>query len=326
MIVPQYWAEARVRHRERSRQVTVRRFGWSDTSQDEAQAMADERACEALARVLSGVKLPRREPKVPYNGAASVPIREEIIGRDGETVITRNAYGAHCLNTPNVLFVDIDFVDRPSYWLTMTVGAVLLVFAARLAWPVAVWKLGAALGIVAIIVSYVVAISLFYHLWGHSRAEPERAARARIERFVARNPQWSFRLYRTPNGMRVLATHQTFEPSDPAVAECFDALGADPIYRLMCLNQQCFRARITAKPWRIGIAHHMRPRPGVWPVAPERMPLREAWIAEYEAAAQSFAACRFVETIGSGVSHPDVRRVQELHDESSRANSSLPIA
>ena len=30
MIVPQYWAEARTRHRDRNRQVTVRRFGWSD--------------------------------------------------------------------------------------------------------------------------------------------------------------------------------------------------------------------------------------------------------------------------------------------------------
>ena len=68
MIVPQYWAESRVQYRKQGRQVTVRRFGWSDNSQDAAQVNADERAQAALQRLLSGEKLPRREPKVPYNG------------------------------------------------------------------------------------------------------------------------------------------------------------------------------------------------------------------------------------------------------------------
>ena len=44
MIVPTYWAEARVQQRAGDRQVTVRRFGWSDAGQDDAQAMADARA------------------------------------------------------------------------------------------------------------------------------------------------------------------------------------------------------------------------------------------------------------------------------------------
>ena len=78
----------------------VRRFGWSDNSQDAAQVNADERAQEALQRLLSGEKLPRREPKVPYNGGEGVPIREEIVSRHGETIITRNSYEARCLNTP----------------------------------------------------------------------------------------------------------------------------------------------------------------------------------------------------------------------------------
>ena len=43
MIVPQFWAEGRLQHRAKGRQVTVRRFGWSDVSQDEAQANADAR-------------------------------------------------------------------------------------------------------------------------------------------------------------------------------------------------------------------------------------------------------------------------------------------
>jgi len=94
MIVPQFWAEGRVRGRHDGRQVTVRRFGWSDTSQADAQANADDRAAEALRRVLAGERLDRREPKVPYNGADGLPIREEIVARHGDTIITRNSYGA----------------------------------------------------------------------------------------------------------------------------------------------------------------------------------------------------------------------------------------
>ena len=42
----------------------------------EVQTMAEARASDALARLLAGQELRRSEPKVPYNGAHGVPIRE----------------------------------------------------------------------------------------------------------------------------------------------------------------------------------------------------------------------------------------------------------
>ena len=78
MIVPQFWAEGRAHARRDGRSFTVRRFGWSDASQGEAQANADARAAEAIERNLAGERLDRRERKVPYNGADGLPIREEI--------------------------------------------------------------------------------------------------------------------------------------------------------------------------------------------------------------------------------------------------------
>ncbi len=132
MIVPDHWAEARRQHREPGRQVTVRRFGWSATSAEAAQAMADQRAEEALRRLLAGEKLARREPKVPYNGAAGVPIREEVLARHGEEVVTRNAYGARCLNSPAALFADVDFAPA------VGIKAVLATFAVLMAGAVAV--------------------------------------------------------------------------------------------------------------------------------------------------------------------------------------------
>lgn len=120
MLIPSYWAEASVKARRENRQMTIRRFGWSELNQEEAQHHAESRAQEALERLMAGEKLERREPKVAYNGAQGVPIREEVLSRHSDAVITRNLYGARCLNTPNVLFADIDFVvpSKPKlfYW------------------------------------------------------------------------------------------------------------------------------------------------------------------------------------------------------------------
>src|SRR5262245_52830538 len=127
MIVPDFWAEARRQHRDGRKQVTVRRFGWSTASESEALAMAETRAAEALRRILAGEKLDRRERKTAYNGAHGVPIREEVLERHGDEVITRNSYGAHCLNTPRALFADIDFEAETGI---RPILAVLATFAA----------------------------------------------------------------------------------------------------------------------------------------------------------------------------------------------------
>jgi hypothetical protein len=134
------------------------------------------------------------------------------------------------------------------------------------------------------------------------------------------------RLCRTPAGLRVLVIHQTFDPADPRVAECFQALGTDQIYVRMCLRQRCFRARVSPKPWRIGIGKHLKPRPGVWPVNPERLPERQAWIEDYDRTSEGYASCQFIAALGSGRVDPAAADVQRLHDELSKANRSLPIA
>lgn len=137
MIVPRHWAEARLQKpREPGRgQITVRRFGWSDTNEAEAEQMARRRSEEAMADLVAGRKRPRHEPKVAYNGAAGVPIREEILASHDDVVITRNAYGAACLNTPDVLFADMDFATAPgcrsvlAHWAGLTCMLAGLVIA-----------------------------------------------------------------------------------------------------------------------------------------------------------------------------------------------------
>lgn len=325
MIVPQYWAEARIQQRIGKRQITVRRFGWSDASQQAAQDHAQQRVQEAYDRVAAGEKLERREPKVAYHGTEGLPIREEVLARHGSSVITRNSYGAHCLNTPDVLFADIDFdTDMPDSHSRTVIG-VALACAVLAGWREHSWITGIIFFVALMFAGY--RLASYVHRYRLARqGGPEGRARARITQFSQDHPDWHLRLYRTPAGLRLLAMHRTFDPVEPAVDACFDALGADPVFKYMCRNQHCFRARLTAKPWRIGVEGHMRPRPGVWPINPERMPARNAWIARYEAAALGYAACEFIEAIGSSSVDPQAQAVQELHDALCRATSGLPIA
>lgn len=325
MNIPQFWAEGRAQHRERGRQVTVRRFGWSDTSEAEAQAAADTRATEALRRILAGEKLLRREPKAAYNGAEGVPIREEIVARHGLTVITRNAYGALCLNTPDALFADVDFpVDTPpklgcGFMLALLIAAALIAGQARS------WGLFLVLALVAAVGGWWLA-SAVHRLFLKSKGGPEQQARQRVKDFLRTHQEWRLRLYRTPAGLRLLAVHRPFAPGEAAVTEFFQALHTDPVYVQMCQRQQCFRARVTPKPWRIGIAAHMKPWRGGWPVGPDVLPARKRWVEAYHEKSRGFAACEFVEELGHGGVHDRVRETVRLHDELCRAQSGLPIA
>ncbi|RQO54727.1 hypothetical protein DBR47_21910 [Paucibacter sp. KBW04] len=318
MIVPDFWAEARKLHRFEGRQIAVRRLGWSETSQADAADMAEQRASQALDRLLAGEKLERLERKVAYNGAEGVPIREEVLARHGEDVITRNAYGAHCLNSPHALFADIDFAPQRSLrWGFASFGVLMLLSAL-----IALIFRRPGVFVLLLLPAMLLAAPLRNWLqdgWTRLRGGPEGIARARIRRFLVGQPDWSLRLYRTPAGLRLLATHKTFEADSAEAQAFFVAVGADPLYARMCRRQGCFRARLTAKPWRAGVAGHMRPRPGVWPVSPERLPLRAAWVAGYEQAAAKFAACHYIETLGGGGIDPQVWATVGLHDSEARA-------
>lgn len=325
MIVPKFWAEGRLRERRKSGQVTVRRWGWSDESQEKAQAHADLRTKEALQRILAGEAIDRREPKVPYNGAEGIPIREEILSQHGETVITRNAYGAHCLNTPDVLFADVDLGDPPvPCWPLL---------GPALAAGVAGLGLGAPHRVMVGIAAFLGTLALMSFGWKLVRRTAralaggaEKQARDRIDRFVKTHPGCLLRIYRTPAGFRVLAQHRLFDPSSPEALELFDDLDCDPIYVRMCVKQHCFRARVSPKPWRIGLSRHMKPSPGVWPVDPSRKAKRAEWVATYEEASLGYASCRYLTTLGDGKEAAEVVPVRELHDTLSRALGSLPIA
>lgn len=328
MIVPEYWAEARIQRKLPDRQITVRRFGWSDESQQAAQDHANRRAEDALQRILRGENLSRRERKVRYNGANGHPIREQILERYEDCVVTRNSYGARCLNTPDVFIADIDF---PGTFVAGCPGMMLALILGITAGN-AVFSATASLILAAFILPLVVAgvLYLLYLLnviYEELRGGKVKIAVQRVERFVDNHPKWHLKRYRTPNGLRLIALHKLFDPRSEEVSAAFRELGVDPTYVLMCQKQNCFRARLTAKPWRIGIEERLRPAGGVWPIHPERLEEYNLWIDAYDIAARSYSACRYERAYG------DIRNVNSkaelicrYHDECCKALAGIEIA
>jgi len=76
----------------------------------------------------------------------------------------------------------------------------------------------------------------------------------------------------------------------------------------------------------MGIAEHMKPRPGIWPVHPDRLARRTAWVDRYERERTAFAACQFVDHLGVQAIDPKVQGVCELHDELAQALRQLDLA
>lgn len=151
----------------------------------------------------------------------------------------------------------------------------------------------------------------------------ERRVLDRVRRALESVSGASFRVYRTAAGFRVLGTDRLYEPGAEAVVELMRAAGTDPEFMTLCRVQQCFRARLTPKPWRID---HPKP-PTSFPFASGADEARmRRWRETYDAARERHAVCRFVEEVGPRRVHADMARVLELHDRATRAGDDLPLA
>ena len=326
MIVPTYWAEARLQDKHKGRTVTVRRFGWSDESPAAAQVHAEARTREALDAIQHGRNQPRRERRSNY-GVEGAPIREQIVQRSGESIITRNSYGALCLNSRDVLFADIDHTPpTPGCALTLLSALGLLLVGLVAGILLGNWVIGLVLGaMLVLLVNAALLVRRKQRL--AAQGGPEGIALARVAAFCEKHPDWHLRVYRTPAGLRVLVMHTTFSPHDEAVQRFFETLGTDALYARMCRLQHCFRARLTAKPWRAGITQRITPPVAAWSAEHATLPTRLAWITDYEQRAAGFAACAYLRSFGD-VQRIDAKAeyVRELHDRLSRAQEALPLA
>lgn len=331
MLIPRYWSKSTTQAvAPDGRRIPVEIWRGSLTSEAEAETLARETAERVAARIRAGEGFPDRYTYGERDLREAV-VQEFPAGADGETetALTRNAYGAVVLNTTRACFIDVDTgAAREDDGGSRTSGGGAAGGGLR---PVADRILGMfgvrTEGALGSVLDAVLGPSGGGQPSKPVSAPPAAAgadpALAKLRRWIASHPEWAVRVYRTSAGLRYLVTHTVFAPGDPESEAAMRAMGADPDYVKLCRVRKSFRARLTPKPWRIGL-----PKP------PHRFPFESAaeeremadWVRRYDAASQSRAACHFVEALGSGVVHPAVEPLLRLHDEHTRATSNLPLA
>lgn len=331
MLIPRYWSKSTTTAvAPDGRSIPVEIWRGSRTSAAEAEALARETAERVAARIRAGEGFPDRYTYGERDLREAV-VRELPAGAGGETetALTRNAYGAVVLNSTRACFIDVDTAAREpagggAHHPSSAPGAGLRPVADRI------------LGMFGVRTEGTVGSILDAVLGPSGGGEPASQnapaapaptasdpALAKLRSWIAAHPEWAVRVYRTSAGLRYLVTHAVFAPGDAESEAAMKAMGADPDYVKLCRVRKSFRARLTPKPWRIGL-----PKP------PHRFPFespaeeREVadWVRRYDSASQGRATCHFVEAIGSGVVHPEIEPILRLHDEHAHATSNLPLA
>ena len=284
MKIPKYWARGiQSAQTTKGKKVTFSCWHWSDVSVEEAKQKASARANTIIQKFINAEKLDR------YSYGDRPP-REEIVqviaNQPGQEIgiVTRNAYGALILNAAKAIFIDIDF---PKEKMGKTLTANLL-------------------------------SSL-----GKPAPNPEELYCQGIAEWGKKRPELGIRVYRTFAGLRCLITNVLFEPGQKDSLDILHGLGSDPLYIQLCKAQECFRARLTAKPWRCGISKPPSRYP--WENVQGETNYRQ-WEKQYSNTASQYVACRLIKQIGPASIHPEIEPILSLHDRLACSDSKLALA
>ena len=308
---PRYWATHRQVVTLEDGEFDLVMRGSSDISQEDAERDARRRFDQIVAA--GG---PMRWPRDEYYPDRRLPeeLLDEVHSATGEliAVITRNRYGSAVLNTDAVLITDIDIRDAPT---TRTARAA----------PAKETKPSG---------------GFFSRLLGRGkrqdssrggtdtqspdelglpgqgpRGEEHHRIVALIDGFRAAHPELGTRTYRTRNGFRVIVTGTGAGPQSDRAKELMAEMRSDGLYMMLCRVHDTYRARLTPKPWRVGIQRTQTSWPGA----------DEAWVRKYDEASRSVAVCRFLDASGPAPS-ADEQQIIDLHDRAVRAESGLRLA
>ena len=144
-----------------------------------------------------------------------------------------------------------------------------------------------------------------------------------VQRWSERNPSRSFRQYRTREGLRLLFTDKLYDPTSAETASLLRGLKADPLYVKLTEKQECFRARLTSKPWRCGFS---RPPSGFPWADTEAEDAYRRWETEYTKKDSNYRVCEFMRAFGDMADDAALQIVVALHDRLSRIDSNAPLA
>ena len=263
---------------------TVAARGWSDTSLEEATRNAQER----LQRILAALRSHKTLDLDRYSYEIDRVICEEVIDRVYEQdeeigVVSRNSYGSLVLNASRMMFVDVDF-PTPS----------------RPTW-----------------------FARWFSKPVPPPLTPQEIVMARVREWQSRHPDFTLRIYRTLAGLRIVVVNRSFATIDDPSIIMMQELGSDALYVTLCQSQACFRARLTPKPWRVGLPNPPKRFP--FDVAEDRH-VFEKWSQDYVHASRAFKVCTLLETLGDGSILPEHLNLIQLHDSLCCSQQDLPLA
>ena len=128
-----------------------------------------------------------------------------------------------------------------------------------------------------------------------------------------------FRVYETFKGFRVMVSGKNFSPRSDESIKMMQDFSADALYRWLCIKQNCYRARLTPKPYRIKQKRIKVIFPDRTEAEQEKM---ENWVRAYDEISNNFATCKLVLEQGRSYSN----RVIDYHDRHSKINTNLNLA
>jgi hypothetical protein len=263
-----------IRRTARDGGVEANAFGWSDLSQEEAAEKAVENAKKIIHRIAAGDKPSH------YGYHVKDRFKEEVIERfeseDGEeAVISRNRYGALILNTAKTMFVDIDVDEN-----LLDVGLMA-------------------------------SLKRFFGGRPSSANKWLEKKRPEIEKTLG-ECNLSAVMYLTHGGIRLLILNRTFDPTSDETRDILQRLDTDPLYLQLTRNQKCFRARLTPKPWRMGIEQPPADYP---PQNPREEQEFQTWLNQYVMTSKSYGICACLGEMGiQSEIHPQAAVIRQIHD------------
>lgn len=128
-----------------------------------------------------------------------------------------------------------------------------------------------------------------------------------------------FRVYETRKGVRVIVLGRSFDAKDKGTRKIMRRFNCDWLYTTLCMKQDCFRARLTPKPYRMRIptVKVQYPR-GV----EEEVKLKD-WLSVYDAESVKYCVCKFIGQFGDAHKSGEIVK---YHDEATGAHKNLKLA
>ena len=116
-------------------------------------------------------------------------------------------------------------------------------------------------------------------------------------------------IYETCNGFRLLVTSQSAPPADREVSRLMTEFKADKLYSTLCRKHDCYRARLTPKPFRIGAKIPVMTAMNIDTCE------SQDWIKSYEAKSGQYAICKLIQENENPPVNDLICEVKELHEK-----------